>query len=54
MAEQEVVNDGIDLKCGNIKCNYEWTYTGKQKTYTNCPSCMFKVHLQNCMVAKNE
>jgi len=32
------------LKCPH--CGHVWNYKGKQKYYTNCPRCMFKVNIK--------
>ena len=32
------------LKCQH--CKNEWFYKGKQKHYTNCPRCMYKVKVK--------
>lgn len=36
------------IKCQN--CKHEWGYKGKQKFYTNCPKCMYKVKIKKCQV----
>ena len=36
----------VRLKCQNKSCEHEWDYTGEQVKYTNCPKCMFKVHVE--------
>lgn len=32
------------LKCNH--CGHEWFYKGKQKYYTNCPRCLYKVRIR--------
>ncbi len=34
------------VRCPNLKCQYEWLYSGRFRYYATCPTCRRNVKIQ--------